>query len=87
MENSATFHKKLLPLFVPIFLETFFLMLSGMVDTFMLSHVGDAAVGAVGTANSYLGVFFLLFAVMAGVASIMLFCLTPLLKRMMKEEE
>ena len=42
--------KKLSALFIPICFETLFYMLSGMVDTLMLSSVGDYAVGAVGTA-------------------------------------
>ena len=68
------FFKKnsLFSLFVPIFLETLFLMLSGMVDTLMLSNVGDNAVGAVGTANTYIGMFFILFAVMSsGLVAVM----------------
>ena len=48
--------KQLTRLFIPICLETLFYMLSGMVDTLMLSAVGDYAVGAVGTANSYIGI-------------------------------
>ena len=47
----AAERKKLTQLSVPICLETFFYMLSGMVDTLMLSSVSDQAVGAVGTAN------------------------------------
>ena len=39
--------KTLLQLFIPISLETLCFMLTGMVDTMMLSSVGDAAVGAV----------------------------------------
>ena len=46
-----TEYKKSLPqLFFPIFFENFFAMLTGMVDTLMLSMEGDQAVGAVGTA-------------------------------------
>ena len=45
--------KTLTQLSVPICLETLFYMLSGMVDTLMLSSVSDQAVGAVGTANTY----------------------------------
>ena len=44
-------NKSLFQLFVPLCLETIFYMLSGMVDTLMLSSVGDQAVGAVGTAK------------------------------------
>lgn len=35
--------KKLSALFIPICFETLFYMLSGMVDTLMLSSVGDYA--------------------------------------------
>ena len=44
--------KNLTQLFVPIALETLCYMLAGMIDTLMLSSVGDSAVGAVGTANT-----------------------------------
>ena len=53
--------KTLSQLSVPICLETLFYMLSGMVDTLMLSSVSDQAVGAVGTANTYIGVFIVMF--------------------------
>ena len=43
----ATERKTLTQLAVPICLETLFYMLSGMVDTLMLSSVSDQAVGAV----------------------------------------
>ena len=63
---------KLFLLFVPIFFETFFLMLSGIVDTLMLSGISDDAVGAVGTANTYVGMFFILFAIMSsGLIAVM----------------
>ena len=55
--------KTLTQLSVPICLETLFYMLSGMVDTLMLSSVSDQAVGAVGTANTYIGVFIIMFGV------------------------
>ena len=42
--------KNLTQLFIPICLETLLYMLSGMVDTLMLSSVNDQAVGAVGPA-------------------------------------
>ena len=53
----AVERKNLTQLFVPICFEILFYMLSGMVDTLMLSSVSDQAVGAVGTANTYIGVF------------------------------
>ena len=47
-------------------------MLAGMLDTLMLSRVSDEAVGAVGTANTYIGMFFILFGVMSsGLIAVM----------------
>ena len=64
--------KTLTQLSVPICLETLFYMLSGMVDTLMLSSVGDQAVGAVGTANTYIGVFIIMFGVISsGMVAVM----------------
>lgn len=64
--------KSLIQLFVPIALETFFFMLTGMIDTLMLSSVSDAAVGAVGTANTYIGLFIITFNIIsAGMIAVM----------------
>lgn len=52
-------------LFFPIFIETLLLMLSGIVDTLMLSTVPNGA-GAVGTANTYIYMFFMLLTVISG---------------------
>lgn len=47
-------------------------MLAGMVDTIMLSSVGDNAVGAVGTANTYISVFIIMFSVVSsGMIAVM----------------
>ena len=65
-------NQKLLLLFIPIFIETFLLMLCGLVDSFMVSRISDDAVGAIGTANSYLSMLFLVFAVISnGLLSVM----------------
>ena len=48
----AAERKTLTQLSVPICLETLFYMLSGMVDTLMLSSVSDQAVGAVNCSPS-----------------------------------
>lgn len=48
-------------LFGPLFFETFFMMVAGTIDTLMLSSVGDLAVGAVGTANTYLNLLIVMF--------------------------
>ena len=64
--------KTLTQLSVPICLETLFYMLSGMVDTLMLSSVSDQAVGADGTANTYIGVFIIMFGVISsGMVAVM----------------
>lgn len=67
-----TERKGLVQLFVPICLETLCYMLSGMVDTLMLSSVGDKAVGAVGTANTYIGMFIIMFSIISsGMIAVM----------------
>ena len=64
--------KTLLQLFIPISLETLCFMLTGMVDTMMLSSVRDAAVGAVGTANTYISVFIIMFNIISsGMIAVM----------------
>ncbi len=65
-------NRTLTQLFVPICFETLFYMLSGMVDTLMLSSVSNQAVGAVGTANTYIGVFIIMFGVISsGMVAVM----------------
>lgn len=64
--------KTLGQLFVPICIETLFYMLSGMIDTLMLSSIGDQAVGAVGTANTYIGMFIIMFTIVsAGMMAVL----------------
>ena len=71
-ENMQGERKTLTQLSVPICLETLFYMLSGMVDTLMLSSVSDQAIGAVGTANTYIGVFIIMFGVISsGMVAVM----------------
>lgn len=70
--NMAAARKNLFQLFVPICLETLMFMLTGMVDTMMLSSLGNAAVGAVGTANTYIGIFIIMFNIVsAGMIAVM----------------
>lgn len=67
-----TAEKKLHQLFFPIFFELLFAMLAGAVDTLMLSSVGDQAVGAVGTANTYISIFIIMFSIISsGVMAVM----------------
>ena len=64
--------KSLFKLFVPICLETLLFMLTGAVDTLMLSSVSDNAVGAVGTANTYIGMFIMMFGIISsGMMAVM----------------
>lgn len=64
--------KSLLTLFVPIYIEILFFMMAGMVDTLMLSTIGDQAVGAVGTANTYISMFILMFSIVStGMMAVM----------------
>lgn len=57
--------KGLIALFIPMALETLLMMLTGMADTVMLSSVSDSAVGAVGTANTYIGIFIITFGIIS----------------------
>lgn len=69
MRSSA---KSFTKLYIPIALETLCYMLAGMADTIMLSSVGDNAVGAVGTANTYISVFIIMFSVVSsGMVAVM----------------
>lgn len=64
--------KNLGQLFVPISLELLCFMLAGMIDTMMLSSVNDAAVGAVGTANTYINMFIIMFNIISsGMIAVM----------------
>ena len=64
--------KSLIQLFIPICMETICYMLAGMIDTLMLSSVGDDAVGAVGTANTYIGMFIITFSIISsGMIAVM----------------
>ena len=65
-------NKTLFNLFGPIFCEILFLMLAGIVDTLMLSSLNDKAVGAVGTANTYLSIFIIMFSIIStGMLAVM----------------
>lgn len=71
-KHMNTNNKNLTQLFIPICLETLLYMLTGMIDTLMLSNVGDHAVGAVGTANTYIGIFIIMFQIISsGMVAVM----------------
>ena len=70
--KTNTGRKKLHQLFFPIFLEILFMMLAGIVDTLMLSSEGNNEVGAVGTANTYVGLFLIMFSIISsGMVAVM----------------
>ena len=70
--NMPVERKKLHQLFFPIFFEILFMMLAGMVDTLMLSSEGDQVVGAVGTANTYVSLFLMMFSIVSsGMVAVM----------------
>jgi len=67
-----TKRKTLTQLFFPICVEILFYMMAGMVDTMMLASVSDQAVGAVGTANTYIGMFIIMFSIVSsGMLAVM----------------
>lgn len=71
-DGKSVAMKSFAKLSIPIALETLCYMLAGMVDTIMLSTVGDDAVGAVGTANTYIGIFIIMFHVVSlGMIAVM----------------
>ncbi len=60
---SSPVKRELVWLTVPIFIETLLVMSLGAIDTFMLSRVSDASVGAVGLANQIVSFCFIIFEV------------------------
>jgi putative MATE family efflux protein len=55
--------RRLLPLAWPIFVEQLLHMSTGMVDTFMVSHISDGAVAALGSAHQIIVLFVILFGI------------------------
>lgn len=64
-KNNLTKQVGLLALTWPIFIELFLHMLMGSTDTFMLSHISDEAVAAVGVANQLVFFTILIFGFVA----------------------
>lgn len=60
---SPGIKRQLASLAVPIFIETFLIMMLGAVDTIMLSRHSDASVAAVGVVNQIVMLCFLVFEV------------------------
>ena len=68
---SGTLRNRLTKLVWPIFIETAFMMMLGIGDTFMLGGYSDYAVGAVGVVNQILNMIFLLFSVVTTGTSVL----------------
>lgn len=60
-KKPAVLRQGLLALAWPIFIEQLLHMSTGMIDTFMVSHISDGAVAALGVANQVIVLFVLLF--------------------------
>ena len=66
MQTSFLFtNKQLRQLILPLFVEQFLLMLVGLVDTFVVSYAGEAAVSGVSLVNSFNTIFLNLFTALA----------------------
>ncbi len=63
-------NKALLTLISPIIVEQFLLLLVGIADTMMISHVGEAAVSGVSLTNQLINVFILIFTALATGGSV-----------------
>ncbi|WP_374537366.1 MATE family efflux transporter [Chitinimonas taiwanensis] len=59
--TTSAVKPSLLALAWPIFIEQLLHLTTGMVDTFMVSHISDDAVAALGTANQIVVLFVILF--------------------------
>lgn len=62
-ENAPAARHRLLPLAWPIFVEQLLHMSTGVIDTFMVSHISDGAVAALGSANQIIILFVVLFGI------------------------
>ena len=67
MQQSERFfsNKQLKQMVIPLFIEQFLLMLVGLVDTFVVSYAGEAAVSGVSLVNAFNTIFLNLFTALA----------------------
>ncbi len=63
MTEASSAKHRLLPMAWPIFVEQLLHMSTGVIDTFMVSHISDGAVAALGSANQIIVLFIVLFGV------------------------
>lgn len=65
-------NKELKDMIVPLFLEQFLVMLVGMADTLVVSHVGEAAVSGVSLVNQFNTIFIYLFTALASGGAVII---------------
>ena len=58
-------NKQLIKMIVPLFIEQFLLMSVGIIDTFIISSCGEAAVSGVSLVNQFSNIFIMLFTALA----------------------
>lgn len=65
-------NKDLINMIVPLFMEQFLVMLVGIIDTFVVSYVGEAAVSGVSLVNSFNTIFIYLFTALASGGAVVI---------------
>lgn len=65
-------NKDLRNMIVPLFMEQFLVMLVGIIDTFVVSYVGEAAVSGVSLVNSFNTIFIYLFTALASGGAVVI---------------
>ena len=69
-------NKDLKNMIIPLFFEQLLVMLVGIVDTFIVSFVGESAVSGVSLVNSFNTIFIYLFTALASVVKCLPFLLS-----------
>ena len=72
MKAELFSNQKLKEMIVPLFLEQFLVMLVGMADTLVVSHVGEAAVSGVSLVNQFNTIFIYLFTALASGGAVII---------------
>lgn len=72
MKAELFSNRKLKEMIVPLFLEQLLVMLVGMADTLVVSHVGEAAVSGVSLVNQFNTIFIYLFTALASGGAVII---------------
>lgn len=72
MKAELFSNQKLKEMIVPLFLEQLLVMLVGMADTLVVSHVGEAAVSGVSLVNQFNTIFIYLFTALASGGAVII---------------